>query len=47
MKKYISPSKYYELYLPDNWDYAEDDNTISFYDQVNGVGALPNAIWLP
>ena len=40
MKKYISASGYYKLYIPDNWGYSEDENIVSFYDEVNGEGEL-------
>jgi len=40
MKKYISPSKYYELYIPESWTYSQADNIVSFYNEGNGVGAL-------
>ncbi len=40
MKKYLSPSRFYELSVPDDWDYLEEDNLVSFYNQNNGVGSL-------
>ena len=40
MKKYRSPSGYYELNIPKRWCYSEDDNLVSFYDEKGGVGAL-------
>jgi hypothetical protein len=40
MKKYVSPSEYYELSMPEDWRYSQEENIVSFYDATNGVGAL-------
>lgn len=40
MKKYQSPSGYFELEMPYSWDFSEDETNTSFYDEANGAGAL-------
>ena len=40
MKRYLSPSQFYQLNIPDEWIYSEEDNLVSFYDDENGVGSL-------
>ena len=40
MEKYISPSGYYELDILESWSYSEEGNIVSFFNEVNGVGAI-------
>ena len=37
---YKSQSDYYQLVRPKSWEIEEDENTISIYDAINGVGAI-------
>jgi hypothetical protein len=38
--KYASPSRYYQLEIPENWKVEEDENTISIYNEDEGLGAI-------
>ncbi|WDF76618.1 hypothetical protein PQ469_22280 [Mucilaginibacter sp. KACC 22773] len=38
--KYTSPSRYYQLAIPENWKVEEDENTISIYNEGEGLGAI-------
>ena len=37
---YKSPSDYYQLVHPGNWKIEENENTITIYDTLNGIGAI-------
>lgn len=40
MKTFSPVSNFFKLSLPDNWTYSENDGTLSFYDKLEGKGAL-------
>ena len=38
--KYTLPSRYYQLEIPENWKVEENENTISIYNEDEGLGAI-------
>ncbi len=40
MNHYISSSKIYELFFPDDWTHKEGKDCVSFFDSQNGVGTI-------
>ena len=46
MKRYVSPSQFYQLDIPIEWSYSEEDNLVSFYNDEDGVGTLQISSYL-
>ena len=39
MKQYTSPN-FFNLVVPDNWEYKDEDSIVTLYNSQNGLGAI-------